>query len=76
VRLSEIMQKTIKAVIIINWKTGKVDICKRKKNKPSPYDVSIDCEFTVNIPEIKPYVMKANVDVSEAQVKDAMLEEL
>jgi hypothetical protein len=69
------MQKKVKAVIMFNWKNGAMGLYKRAR-KPTPYEIVINAEFTVDIPEIKPYELKANIKVTEAQVKNALLEEI
>lgn len=67
--------KEFKTWIILNYKTGKFRLIKRK-SKLKPSEIAIDVKLNVEIPE--EVIMKAegNIILSAAKLADMTLEEL
>ena len=68
--------KSFVGFLVLNWKTGKVIVKKRKGSKTSPYDITINYDIKVNIPDLKIVELKGEFTVPEVQVKEAVLQEL
>ena len=70
------MQKTFKAVIIVNYKTGDVSIKKRKPKTVFPVEIPINFELTVNLPEPKEFEAKGEITLSEAKAISMVVNEI
>jgi hypothetical protein len=70
--------KKLEAYLILNWKTGDIKILHKKPKSTGPYDIYVKLNLNINIPELKEASaeVRGEVNVPEAQVKDAILDEL
>jgi activator of HSP90 ATPase len=69
--------KLFTGFIILNWKTKRINIRKRKPGKKiTPYDICISYNIEVDVPELKCVELKGKFTVPEIQVKQALIEEV
>lgn len=71
------MDKNFKAILLVNWKTGKMRVIKRKVIRYSPWEVAIDVNLNVTIPDNDDmYKLTGNIIVPKVQVNEMMIESL
>jgi activator of HSP90 ATPase len=68
--------KSFTGFLVLNWKTGKITVKKRKSKSTSPFDIVINYDIKVNIPDLKQIELKGEFTIPEVQVKEAVLQEL
>jgi len=71
-------EKTFNGYLIVNWKTGKMEIKKRRPKKAnlSPFQILMRLELKVTVPDKKEFVVKGEIVLSEEKVSDIVIEEL
>lgn len=67
--------KNFRTWIILNYKTGKFRVIKRK-SKLKPSEIAIDVSLNVEIPEEAIMKAEGNIRLSSAKLADMTLEEL
>ncbi|HDH44095.1 MAG TPA: hypothetical protein ENG66_01635 [Thermococcus sp.] len=70
------MEKKFTGYLILNWKTGKMEVRKKGKRKYKPVEIPIRLEIVVEVPERKEYVARGRISLSEEKVKDILVEEI
>ena len=70
------MEKIFKGLLILNWKSGKMEVRKKGKRVYSPFEIPVRVEISVKIPEKKEIVAKGDITLSEEQVKKMVIEAL
>jgi hypothetical protein len=69
-----LLMKTIKGIIIVNWKTGSLKCVKRRTNKTGNYEIPINIAINIQEPELKTHEIKADIIIPEAKFKGAFME--
>ena len=73
------MEKHFKATMILNWKTGDMRIRKRPVKGSAymgTYDIPIEIDLTVEIPERQVFQAKGKITLSEAKATGLFVAEL
>lgn len=71
-------KKKISGYFILNWETEKIRSVKEKYvlERRKPFEVVIQYEFDVKIPHIPDQKISMEVDISDAEYTEAVLEKL
>jgi hypothetical protein len=59
--------KTFTGYVMLNWKTGGMKLMIRKPTRPTPFEVPVEINIKVNIPEFK--VLKADGEITLSEHK-------
>lgn len=66
--------KEFKVWLILNYKTGKFRVTKKKPDKLKASDISIDVKLNVKIPEQPIIKARGSIELNTTQVKEMILE--
>jgi hypothetical protein len=58
-------KKNFKAVLYINWKTGAMRIFKRKPRHTSPWEVGINLDIDIEMPDLKSHLLKGTIIIHD-----------
>ena len=70
------VEKTFKAWIILNYKTGQFRVIKKLIRKLGPSEIAIDLSLDVTLPKPAVLVAKGSIELSSAKMASMTLEEL
>ena len=70
------MEKIFKGFLIVNWKTGAMRMNKKNPNRLSPFDIKINVNLTVEIPEKKEMKFDGKIKISEEKLAEMVFESI
>ncbi len=69
-------EKEFKTWLILDYKTGKFRVTKKKPDKVKASDIPIDVKLTVKIPKQPLIKARGSIELNTTQVKEMILENL
>jgi len=66
------LKKDYKAWLILDWKGGNMRLVRTCPQNIPPREIPIQLLFHVNVPDIKPYQLEAEVDIPEAKIEQLL----
>ena len=75
---SSIATKSFKGLLILNWKTGSMRVLKtlKKKKDIGPWEVPVNIDIKINLPQMPEIIAKGEVDIPEYKVKEMFVESI
>jgi hypothetical protein len=71
------MKKNFQGYLIINYHTGKMRIASAKrKQRYKAAEIPVKLSINITIPEMKEYVAKAEIEVSQTKVKEMIFDSI
>jgi len=71
-----VTEKTFEGYLIVDWRNGSMRAVRRKNKTLKPSEIPIKVSIKVKLPEVKEYVAKGEITVSETKVDEMLIEEL
>lgn len=72
--MATVPNKVFKPIIIINWKTGSTRVTKRKPKTLGPWEIPVQLEIKINVPQNPEIFAKGEIDIPGYKVKEMFIE--
>lgn len=69
------MNKTFEGYLLLNWKTGRIKIMKRKR-RAGPFDVVVHFRIELELPEPKEHEISGRIIIPKEKVAEMVFEAL
>lgn len=60
----------------MNWKNGNMKVNKKRVNTLSPYEIPINIDIDLIVPDKQDFVCKGEIELSKTEIKNMMIERL
>ena len=74
--MESLVSKNFKGVLVINWKNGSMKVNKKKPKSLGPWDIPVNIDIKLNIPENPEITAKGEVDIPGYKVKEMFIKSI
>ena len=70
-----IAERVFEGYLVLDWRNGAMTI-KRRKPKQTPQTIPIKVILKVTLPEVKEFVARGEIEVTQSKLKDIVFEDV